>query len=745
MAFSLRQTHVAAQITARMRMWLSAAEIALESEREQLGSWVPVALSLGIAAWFALPGPWSWAVWMAGCCGFAIASLMLAAGSRMQRAFLLIAIAAALGCALMWGKALLMGERPITRAAFVEVRGRVLAVNTIQAQDMVRLIVAPEPRRTDLPERIRVNVKNIDMVSGLGPGALLSFRSRLMPPAPPAVPGAYDFAQRAYFMGIGASGRALAPIHIIEPAVPASVAIRQRLSDHILARLGGGEGAIAATLATGDTGAISQADADAMRRSGLAHLLSISGLHVSAMIGGVIFLLLRIFALSRRLALRLPLLAVAAGGGALAGVGYTLLTGAEVPTVRSCVAALLVLAGLALGRDSIGIRLIAAGAIVVLVLWPESLVGPSFQMSFMAVIVLVSLSEAQWFRRLTMARDEARWRKWLRALTALFITGLAVEAALMPIALYHFHQSGMLGAFANLIAIPLTTFVVMPAEAAALFLDIVGLGAPLWWIVGKALGLLLVVAHFAAAQSAGVVAVPGFSDGPFVAALMGLLWVMLWRTRVRLLGLVPLGLGSVLILLAPAPDILVTGDGRHMAVRGSDGRMMLLRGRAGDYVRDTLGSVAGEGLPMSGADADAMPALAESPQARCNPELCAVDVQDGGRSWRILATRSAQRVPWKAFVKDCANADIVVSDRRLPRGCIPRWLKLDRAALSRSGGAAIYLGSRTITTVRPSGDTHPWIVPPAVYVPHTKSASSDDAFRDDTARPKASPQTPPQL
>ena len=86
-----------------------------------------------------------------------------------------------------------------------------------------------------------------------------------------------------------------------------------------------------------------------MRRSGLAHLLSVSGLHLTAVVGAVMLLTLKLLALSPALALRFRLVLVAAGAGALAGIAYTLLTGAEVPTVRSCIAALLVLAGIALG------------------------------------------------------------------------------------------------------------------------------------------------------------------------------------------------------------------------------------------------------------------------------------------------------------------------------------------------------------------------------------------------------------
>jgi ComEC/Rec2-related protein len=122
-----------------------------------------------------------------------------------------------------------------------------------------------------------------------------------------------------------------------------------------------------------------------MRRSGLTHLLSVSGLHIAAAVGAAMLLTLKLLALSERLALRFNLILVAAGVGALTGIAYTLLTGAQVPTVRSCIAALLVLAGIALGRDAISIRLLAVGALLVMLFRPEALAGASFQLSFAAV------------------------------------------------------------------------------------------------------------------------------------------------------------------------------------------------------------------------------------------------------------------------------------------------------------------------------------------------------------------------
>jgi competence protein ComEC len=563
-----------------------------------------------------------------------------------------------------------------------------------------------------------VNIADADVPDGLGQGALIRLRSRLMPPAPPAVPGGYDFAARAYFQGIGATGKALRPVEVLRPSGE-TPPLRTRLFGHILKQVDGAAEGIAAALATGDQGAIDDEQADAMRRSGLAHLLSISGLHVTALIGAVIFLVLRVMALSERAALGLPLILIAAAAGALAGIGYTWLTGAEVPTMRSCVAALLVLCGLAMGRDAMTLRLVATGALIVLCFWPEALVGPSFQMSFGAVTALVALAEHPRFRRFAAARDEGIMRKGARMLAVTLATGIVVELVLMPIALFHFHKAGMLGALANILAIPLTTFVVMPLEALALSFDLIGLGAPFWWLTARAIDLLLLIAYSVSASPWSTMLAPPMDRGVFALVGAGLLWCLLWRGRLRWLGAAPVAVGVMLTLIAPPPDILVTGDGRHVAVRVGDG-MAILRERAGDYVRDTLAENAGQD--------GAMPALADLPQARCSPDLCAVGAAAGGRAWRLLLTRSDMLIERRRFARDCAGADIVVSDRSLPRWCRPRWLKVDRRLLARTGGLAITLATGEVHTVLQPGDAHPWIARPQGRQPQLYRRSKPASF-----------------
>lgn len=673
----------------------------LERERDHVALWLPVGLGIGIAAWFSLPVPMAWLAWISACLGLAALALLLPLEMRLGRILLAVGLLGALGCALVWSKSEIVAEPVLKRPQFTTFHALITDLQPMGGRSMIRVMLQPIDR-PDLPPNVRINIADKDAPQGLTEGNRISLQARLMPPADPAVPGAYDFSQRAWFDGIGATGRALPPIVLLGRAPGGGPpSLRHRLSAHIQQRVDGGAGAIAATLATGDQGGISEEDAEAMRRSGLAHLLSISGLHVTALVGGVMFILFRMMALSPRLALRLPLLLIAASAGAIAGIGYTLLTGAEVPTVRSCVAALLVLGGLALGRDAITLRLVAAGAVFVLIFWPEAVVGPSFQLSFAAVVAIVALHEHAGFRKIVLRREE----DWLlvrlvRGLAALFLTGVAVEVVLAPIALYHFHQTGLYGASANMIAIPLTTFVIMPLEALALFLDVAGLGAPAWWLVGKALRLLLWVAHFVASRPGAVAMLPVFPGWAFGLVVAGALWVSLWRTGARWYGLAAIMPGLAVMLMSPAPDLLVTGDGRHMVVRTRDGGLALLRGKAGDYVRDMLSENAGY-------DGD-LTEVAKLPNSRCSADMCAVTTSADNRDLRILATRSGYLLPRRQLAAQCSEADIVISDRKLPRGCIPRWLKLDRPFLRRHGGVSVSFEKRQVRTAIDPQDRHPW-------------------------------------
>jgi competence protein ComEC len=671
----------------------------LEAERAQLPPWIAVGFGSGIAAWFALDSPGEWFAFLCIAAGLALYGFTCGEG-RSGRAVGWFALAAAIGCALIWARSEWVAQPRLDRPVVTDLSGRVESAEHLAAKGTVRLTLRTET--AGLPPRVRVSVDDERLPAGISPGAIVHMKARLAPPPPMALPGTYDFARDAWFRGIGAVGKALGPLTVDRPAEPTGFdKARTGLRQHIGQRLPESSAGIAIALATGDQNAVGEDDAEAMRRSGLTHLLSVSGLHIAAVVAFAMFLSLRLLALSELLALRFNLVLVSAGIAALAGIGYTLLTGAQVPTVRSCVAAVLVLAGIALGREAISIRLIAAGALAVLMIKPEALAGASFQMSFAAVTAIVALHSTAWSRRLFQRREEGLVGRGGRALLATVMTGIAVELALVPFALFHFHRAGLYGVAANIVAIPLTTFVIMPLEAGALLLDVVGWGKPLWFLCGAAIDGLLRLAHAVASAKGAVALLPSIPVWAFGRMAAGGVWLCLWNTRVRLLGIVPAVVGAVAATLSPIPDLLVTGDGRHLAVVGHDGTPMLLRDRAGEYVRDVLSEA-------SGFDGDPV-ALDAGPYANCSKDSCVSLLRKGQGEWRLLATRSSTRIDWASLTRACAEADIVVSDRRLPTGCTPRWLKLDRTALAQTGGLAIYLGdSPRVSTVAERVGEHPW-------------------------------------
>ena len=682
------------------------AERFLASAGFDQGPWLAVGFAAGIAAWFTLPGPLGWMLAASAGVMVALAGPALWRGKPERDNLLMAAVALGLvftaGLSTAWSRSELVGAEPLDKVVVERFRGRVLERIEQPAEERVRLVLAARHPQTGEPMKLRVNLPIERDLPGLDEGAVIDLQARLMPPAPPMLPGSYNFARAAWFEGYAATGGVQGEVRIVEPGEPGGkiAALQRRLSAHVRAQLGGSPGAIAAAFASGDRGAIAQADEEAMRDAGLTHLLSISGLHVSAVIAAAYLLAAKLLALWPWLALRVRIPVAAAAVGAMTGIGYTLLTGAEVPTVRSCVGAVLVLIALALGREPLSLRMVAVAAGFVLLLWPESLVGPSFQMSFAAVIAIVALHNCAPVRVFLAPREEG-WAKWLgRRLAMLLVTGLVIEVALMPIVLFHFHRAGVYGALANVIAIPLVTFVSMPLIALALLFDLLGLGAPVWWLAGKSLDLLLAIAYATASQPGAVKLMPQMSHLTFALFLAGGLWLALWRGRSRLWGFAVAAVATLMLLATPVPDLLVSGDGRHVGIAGEGERLLTLRDTRSEFTRDNL-------LEMAGVEAEPVP-LAEWPGAQCSSDFCTIALQRGGRDWKNLMSRSRELIPERALAAACERSDIVVSDRYLPRSCRPRWLKADRRMLEQTGGLAVVLDGPELTTVAESQGQHGW-------------------------------------
>ena len=684
---------------------IDAAERFLDAHPFERGLWLVVAFAAGIVLWVALP---SRSDWIAALLALgAIAILALLAINAEKRPHLRLAVAGlaimvAAGEVTIWTRSALVGQPGIARPQVSGLSGEVLERREEPAKARARLVLRVMLDGLADPVRVRVNLPYDKDPGDVAEGARIVLRARLMPPAAPMLPGAYDFARRAWFDGLAATGTVLGDVRVVGRSDRDTTlrSLQKSLAEHVRSRLTGSAGTIAAAFASGDRGAIAASDEDAMRDAGLTHLLSISGLHVSALVGAVYWLVARLLALFPWVALRIRVPLAAALAGALAGFGYTLLTGAEVPTIRSCIGALLVLGALALGRDPLSMRMVAVGGFVVMLFWPDAVLGPSFQMSFAAVIAIIAFHSAGPVRSFLTGEHHGPLVRAGRSFVMLLATGMVIELALMPIGLFHFHRAGVYGSLANVIAIPLTTFVTMPLIGLALVFDLAGLGAPVWWLVGKSLDLLLALAHFVASQPGSVTAMPPFETWSYALFLVGMLWLALWVGKLRLLGTIPAGLAITAMVLTPRPDVLVTGDGHHVGIAGEGSDLIVLRMGRGDYMRDNLLELAG----MEGS----LRHLDEWPGARCNEDFCVAVVLRNERRFTLLMARSRNYIDDMALVAACERADIVIADRRLPASCRPRMLKADRSYLANTGGISIHLASGRIRTVAETQGQHGW-------------------------------------
>jgi competence protein ComEC len=240
----------------------------------------------------------------------------------------------------------------------------------------------------------------------------------------------------------------------------------------------------------------------------------------------------------------------------------------------------------------------------------------------------------------------------------------------------------------------------MPLIASALLLDLVGLGGPVWWLVDLSLRLLLDIAQFTAAQPGAVKLFPQMGTGTIALFVAGSLWRALWRGRVRLAEFVPIALATSLLATTASPDVLVSGDGRHVGVAGEGDRLLVLRDSRSSYATDHLLELSGlGGTPIQ---------VSQWPKARCNKDFSSLTLTREMRRWRLLLARSNVMIEERQLAAACEQADIVIASRRLPRSCRPAWLKADRRYLEDSGGLALYLDAERIDSVADGQGQHGW-------------------------------------
>lgn len=426
----------------------------------------------------------------------------------------------------------------------------------------VRSIEGLPPAQT--PRFVRFSFKG-DL--GFTPGRAVACRAILSPPPRPVVPGDYEFHRDAWFQQLGGVGFSIGrcqPLAIRPPSTPADTlfnwlgAVRRALAEKVNEAAGAGGGGMSAAMVSGDRSFITPEDAEALRLSGLAHLLSISGVHM-VLVGGMIFFLVRAtWPLVEPLALRVPTVRAAAVAAIIACTLYFAISGMEVATQRAYVIALIGFSAKVFDRPALSLRSLAIAMAIVVVLQPEAVVTPGFQMSFSASAALIALYEV--WPRLSGAERPGIFTRvggWFVAAAA---TSFVASLATMPFALHHFDRAALFSVIANIVTTPIITLWTTPAAALAAIAAPLGLADPFLWLMGASLHLVITIAHWSVQLSPDVHLPRLDGLGMALAAAAIAVFCVLYRSG-RIFAVIPAIAAVAVWLTAPQAIGYVADDG----------------------------------------------------------------------------------------------------------------------------------------------------------------------------------------
>lgn len=498
----------------------------------------------------------------------------------------------------------------------------------------------------------------------LAPGMRIEGYMRFDQVPGPAAPGGFDTQFASFFDGIGSYAITTRPPKVIRKPISTMIGgidrVRSGIGRRINADLPKREAGIARALIIGDQSGISPETRSDLARAGLAHVLAISGLHLSLVAGGAFWLLRLLLALSQGFAARVPTKKLAALGGIGVALGYLALSGGSVSAERATITLILVFGAILAGRRALTMRNVALAALAVLALAPQSLFRPGFQLSFAAVTALVGVYELIGSRHTPIG--------WLSRLTryagGLALTSLVAGAATAIFAAYHFQQTAPLGLLGNVLAVPLVGLVILPAGAAAVLLMPFGASAPLLSLMGWGIDAVLAVAGFVAHLSAPLQITPLLNANALLIALLGLAWFAFFAGRERLLGpalAVPLifWLGTM-----PGPDILIADRTKGLAVRTEHG-FALMTGRTYSFAVEVWEQSYGVDI------------AAKSPDIACTKTICTTHLFDGAAVSLVMDSQG--------FAAACTGADLVVTRIDAPKSCRTETKVIDARDLARNG------------------------------------------------------------
>jgi len=651
-----------------------ATAIATDIAARRLFVLLPFAMIAGLIVYAGLPAePEAWALAGVGLL-LAAVLVLLRQSAHLPVAGLLMAFWAGFGLLPLHGH--WFGTPMLVYPAYGTFEGRVDEIVSATESDR-RIIVSG---LTPIGDTRAVPMARARLVVPpqpvLAPGDTIRGQVRFAPVPGPVLPGSFDGQFHAFFAGVGAYGIVTSDFAKIGEGsgldgTRGIEQLRMAIGGRIEAQLDGAAAAIGRAMVVGDQSSITDETREVMAQSGLAHIYSISGLHLSIVAGGVFWLLRWLLASIPALANRLPVKRVAAVAGLLAAAGYMLLAGgvANVPALRSAIMLGLIFGAVLAGRRALTMRNVALAALAIVVIDPASVFRASFQLSFAAVVALIGIYELP---RAMPVADRAWPARLGGAVWTTAVTSLIAGTATLLFSAYHFQQTAPLGVIGNVLVLPLVSLVIMPFGVLSVLTMPLGMEAPFVAIMGWGIDRMVDEATLVAGWSAGLTGNPLLTHWALLIGLVALAWFAFCSTPWRLAGPV---LAVPLVLLFgfdQRPDVLIADTTQAVAVR-ADAGMGLMTGRTGSFAVDVWSEHYQEEI------------AAAFPGMRCDSLGCIARTPE----FSIAVVKNAA-----GFAEDCGSHDLVITRLRAPQTCTGsqvidsddlaaggvHWLKWDKAA-----------------------------------------------------------------
>jgi competence protein ComEC len=677
--------------------------------------WIPVVLGVGIACYFALPfePPLIWGGLLLSF--FAVAAYIANKKYFYPRAFLMC-LFIALGFFVSQVKAHLVAAPVIEKEMKANIIGRV--VSSSSSMDKGQRVVLDNleiegVEKEKIPEKIRIRLtKKSDKVHD---GQIISFFCAVMPPFEPARPDGFQFSRFAWFKQLGGVGFAMSRWKEASftqqvntsafDSLKISIGkIRSNMTEKIMRVLPNEKGAIAATLITGERSAVPKVIIEAYRDSGLAHLLSISGLHMS-MVAGLVFLGVRLFIVFcfDGFALRHDTKKLAAIIALAVCFGYLLLSGFRVPTQRAFIMISIVFAAVLMDRQAISIRLVAWAATIVLLISPESLLTPGFHMSFAAVLALVcAYEEGAGKMRLWMRGNrDLHGYSWHRIVIAylggVVITDFIASSATTPFAIYHFNRFVAYTMIGNLLAAPVVGICIMPFAIISVILMPFGLERIALIPMGYGIDIVNDATLMVSSWDGASVMVPAMPIWGILLIATGFLWLCLIKGKARFAGVVAVVIGLVSPYIVPKPDILIDEKASLFAVRDEAEQLVLSSTAKNKYFAKRWLEKEGVANYESIHNWEGGWNLNDENVMRCDYGGC-VYIAKG---YKIAFLNDVDAVN-----EDCSRDDIDILVSKVPvRGHCNASYIIDRFDVWRNGAYAVWLGNEGAIKIKSVADS----------------------------------------